>query len=75
MKVQMTTDFGQAKGVQAIQWFATLMNAQDYCELVVKKYYPAQCHKEVIADIQASNVKGLTNIMTGTSKFKFEWID
>ena len=75
MKVQMTTDFGQAKGVVAIQFFDTLMDAQDYCELVVKKYYPTQFHKETIADIQASGVKGLTNIMSNSCKFKFEWID
>lgn len=74
MKIQLTTDFGQAKGVMAIQWFDTLSDAQDYCTAVVKKYYPAQSHKEIILDIESSNVKGLTNLMTGVNKFKFEYI-
>lgn len=74
MKIQLTTDFGQAKGVMAIQWFNTLSDAQDYCIAVVKKYYPAQSHKETILDIEASNVEGLTNLMSGVSKFKFEYI-
>ena len=74
MKIQLTTDFGQSKGVVATQWFNTLSDAQDYCIAVVKKYYPAQSHKETILDIEASNVKGLTNLMTGVSKFKFEYI-
>lgn len=74
MKVQLTTDFGQAKGAMATQWFDTLGDAQDYCIAVVKKYYAAQCHKETILEIEASNVKGLTNLMSGVSKFKFEWV-
>ena len=74
MKIQLTTEFGQAKGTVAIQWFDTLSDAQDYCIAVVKKYYPAQSHKETILDIEASNVQGLTNLMTGVSKFKFEWV-
>lgn len=74
MKIQLTTDFGQAKGVMAVQWFNSLSDAQDYCTAVVKKYFPAQSHKETILDIEASNVKGLTDLMTGVNVFKFEYV-
>lgn len=75
MKIQLTTNFGQARGMETIQWFNTLGDAQDYCELVIKKYKPAQLHASLIDQVQDCNVKGLTNLMTGLNKFKFEWID
>lgn len=75
MKIQLTTNFGQANGVVAHQWFNTLGDAQDYCELVIKSHMPAQSHKSLIEDLQDCNVKGLTNLMTGLIKFHFEWID
>ena len=74
MKIQMTTNFGCAQGTELIGWFKSLGDAQDYCEKYVKQYQPANLHKQLIEEIQNSNVKGLTNLMTRVCKFKFEWV-
>lgn len=75
MKIQLTTNFGQARDVEAHQWFNTLLDAQDYCELVIKAYKPAQLHRALIEQVQDCNVKGLTSLMTGLSKFHFQWVE
>lgn len=75
MKIQLTTNHGCANGVYAHQWFANLLDAQEYCETFVRKYAPAQNVKSLIEDIQDSNVKGLTNLMTNVTTFKFEWVE
>lgn len=74
MKIQLTHNFGTARGVQSVVWFESLLDAQDWAVSYIRKHMPLVSQAKMIDEVESCNVKGLTNLLSNVNLFKFEWV-
>lgn len=75
MRVQLESNFGCARGCATFSWFNDIWDAMDYCEKVIKTYWPAQNHAKALRELHAcGQPQELTELMTNACLFKFTWV-